>query len=54
MQEIRSAKINGEWVVCGKCGHKLGRVVGSQSPNGIEIKCHSCKTINIVNKEIKK
>lgn len=50
MQEIRKALIKDGWVVCSKCGHKLGRVVGSQSPKGLEIKCHSCKEINLVDK----
>jgi hypothetical protein len=50
MQETRKALIKDGWVVCSKCGHKLGRVVGSQSPKGLEIKCHSCKEINLVDK----
>lgn len=50
MQEIRKAVIKDGWVVCSNCGHKLGRVVGSQSPKGLEIKCHSCKEINLVDK----
>lgn len=45
------------WILCAKCGHKLGRVIGDKSsitPNSslgsqaiIEIKCHSCKALNI-------
>ena len=40
-----------KWIRCGHCGHKLGRItVGDTSDTGlrigIEIKCHSCKTIN--------
>lgn len=50
MQEIKNAMLDGEWVVCGNCGHKLGRVVGEKSPTGLEIKCHSCKAINLVNR----
>lgn len=50
MQEVRKAMLNDGWVVCAKCGHKLGRVIGSQSPKGLEIKCHSCKELNIVDK----
>ena len=47
MQEIRKAVIKDGWVVCSNCGHKLGRVVGKK-PTGIEIKCHSCKQLNVV------
>lgn len=50
MQEIKNAVLDGEWVVCANCGHKLGRAVGDKPPTGIEIKCHSCKEINIVDK----
>ena len=50
MQEIKNAVLDGEWIVCENCGHKLGRKVGEKSPTGIEIKCHSCKTVNLVNK----
>lgn len=45
------------WIICAKCGHKLARVIGDKSsitPNSpplrktiIEIKCHSCKALNI-------
>lgn len=56
MQEIKNAIpfIDNGWVVCGNCGHKLGKVVGEKSPTGIEIKCHSCKAINLVNKPTKR
>lgn len=50
MQEARKALIKDGWVVCSKCGHKLGRVVGKTTPTGLEIKCHSCKEINLVDK----
>lgn len=50
MQVTRKALIKDGWVICSKCGHKLGRVVGSQSPKGLEIKCTSCKEINLVDK----
>lgn len=50
MQEIKNAMLDGEWVVCANCKHKLGMAVGEKPPTGIEIKCHSCKTINLVNK----
>lgn len=38
------------WIKCGKCGHKLGRVIGAGYCDPapiVEIKCHSCKEINI-------
>ena len=54
MQEIKNALLDGEWIVCCECGHKLGRKVGDRLPTGIEIKCHSCKTINLVNKPKKR
>ncbi len=50
MQVIKNAMLDGEWVVCAECSHKLGRKVGDELPNGLEIKCHSCKTINLINK----
>lgn len=40
------------WVRCGKCSHKLCRLVGkwqtARYMPAIEIKCHSCKTINYI------
>ena len=54
MQEIKNAVLDGEWIVCANCGHKLGRKVGEKSPTGIEIKCHSCKAINLVNRPKKR
>lgn len=35
------------WMRCGKCSHKLMKVIGGGSFPKIEIKCHSCKTINV-------
>ena len=41
------------WILCGKCGHKLARIVCDDKSytanNGIniEFKCQSCKTINV-------
>lgn len=45
------------WILCAKCGHKLARVIGDKSSithNStrhseaiIDIKCHSCKALNI-------
>jgi phage FluMu protein Com len=54
MQEIKNAMLDGEWVVCENCGHKLGRAIGDKKPTGIEIKCHSCKAINLVNRPKKR
>lgn len=39
------AKIKDGWIVCAKCGHKLGKII---SENEIEIKCSSCKELNNV------
>jgi phage FluMu protein Com len=36
------------WVRCVTCGHKLGKIVKYEEKGClIEIKCHSCKTINL-------
>lgn len=45
------------WIICGKCGHKLARVLcdfishnttlTSRSGAIIELKCHSCKALNV-------
>lgn len=41
------------WILCGKCGHKLAKVVcddkshAANSGINIEFKCQSCKTINV-------
>ena len=42
MQRI---KFENGWCRCGKCGHKLFKAVGEIGR--IEIKCSSCKEINI-------
>ncbi len=39
------------WFRCSQCGHKLGRIAGAWDKDkkafpAIEIKCHSCKTVN--------
>lgn len=52
----RLAKIENDWVRCRECGHKLFRVNESSEQDrriafqvlGMEVKCHSCKTINEV------
>lgn len=33
------------WIRCGNCSHKLGKMI-AVGDAVIEIKCHSCKTIN--------
>lgn len=37
------------WIRCVWCGHKLGRIIRHSKEKNclVEIKCHSCKTINI-------
>lgn len=37
------------WIRCVYCGHKLGKLVhsGTQGDCIVEIKCHSCKTVNL-------
>lgn len=57
MQRYQSMTTADGWILCAKCGHKLARVIGDKSsitPNSslcsqaiIEIKCHSCKALNI-------
>lgn len=63
MIKARLDNVNNEsWLRCGKCGHKLGKIVRTSAKEvtpellqmlmlmecvcGIEIKCHSCKEIN--------
>lgn len=40
------------WIRCAECGHKLGKAVGEWGGRNafpaIEIKCHSCKTLNYI------
>lgn len=38
-----------KWIRCVYCGHKLGRVIRHEGKKNclVEIKCHSCKTINL-------
>lgn len=57
MQRYQSIITADGWILCAKCGHKLARVIDYKSsiiPNSslgsraiIEIKCHSCKALNI-------
>jgi len=47
---IRAITDEKNWIRCGECRHKLGRVSGAGSCDPspiIEIKCHSCKNINV-------
>lgn len=43
------ARIDKDWIRCGECGHKLGRIKGNwsdvQAFPAIETKCHACKSI---------
>lgn len=53
---MTKAKIDTEgWCRCGKCGHKLFRLVEEMYPSMeiplIEIKCHSCKAVNVAWKD---
>lgn len=49
---MATARRDGEWARCQKCKHKLGRLVGAwperQAMPAIEIKCHSCGTLNYI------
>ena len=44
-------RIENEWVRCGKCGHKLFKMTDPNKimPDNIQIKCHSCKVLNVTN-----
>jgi len=48
---------NEDWARCGRCGHKLFKIKAESNEREtqiatsilkIEIKCHSCKSINIL------
>lgn len=50
---MSTARIDKEgWVRCAQCGHKLCRTVGAWKERmampALEIKCHSCKTLNYI------
>ena len=49
---MATARRDKEWIRCQTCGHKLGKMVGvwpdTQAMPAIEIKCHSCGTLNYV------
>lgn len=47
---MQRTKIKDEWVHCECCGHKLMKVVDLCDTCGgkLEIKCHSCKSINLI------
>ena len=36
------------WVLCGNCRHKLCRLLGKMPTEALEIKCPSCKKLNII------
>ena len=40
-----TARRDNEWIRCGRCGRKLMKGIFPMT-SAIEIKCHSCKTIN--------
>lgn len=50
MKELIRIDENG-WARCGNCSHKLFRIESDSYDSdkliGIEIKCHSCKSINV-------
>lgn len=41
------------WIRCKGCGHKLMRLIDVGTAR-VEIKCHSCKEINIINLQMSK
>lgn len=45
-----------KWVVCGKCGHKLMRIMHesevAECKAAFEIKCFSCKELNLMEIDI--
>lgn len=58
MQEKYQSMITSDgWIICAKCGRKLAKVLcginsTQQQPVGrseaiIELKCHSCKSLNL-------
>ena len=47
---VKSKIDENNWIRCGRCGHKLGKIVGVGSCDpapAIEMKCHSCKELNV-------
>lgn len=49
---MATARRDKEWFRCSQCGHKLGRMMGAwpekQAMPAIEIKCHSCGSLNYI------
>lgn len=37
-----------DWAICGHCGCKLFKLLDNSTAKNLEIKCHQCKNINIV------
>lgn len=48
LRDLETSKKKDKWIRCSGCGHKLGRILKDGNCQ-IEIKCHSCKTINTCN-----
>ena len=50
----KAIKTSDGWCLCSRCGHKLGKyskeIIERKEvkPLGIEIKCSTCKEINLV------
>ena len=54
---MTKAMVNGDWGLCGKCRHKLFKIIDRGSivileDAKIEIKCHSCKELNVIDLKI--
>lgn len=51
------AKVDREdsrWIRCGKCGHRLMKVLNGKCAGKIiiETKCHSCKEVNVITERL--
>lgn len=49
---MEATTVETKWIRCKGCGHKLFKLVQDEVPR-LEIKCHSCKKVNLVNEEYK-
>ena len=51
MDTLKKSPHKDNWLRCVNCGHKLGKIIRAEEGKGslVEIKCHSCKTINLCN-----
>ncbi len=45
------AKFRNGWITCYKCGHKLAKLLENAKADGLEIKCGSCKNLNVIIEE---